>query len=897
MAEAAVSFLLEQVKEVVTEYKDLISGAENEFNQLNKELGLLKAFLKDAAKATKQEHLFREMEKQVREVVYEVEDTIDTCLTKAIEVRAKEAKTKKSPFSLSRQRGSGSTKSVSLLREVKSIREGKVLPMFNEAKMQFSNMRIGDGSGAVDDQRTKLKRDKPIRQNRVVGFEDEEKTIKGYLMPETETARLDVIPIIGIPGQGKTTLAWKIYQDESICYNFPIRIWVYISQKFNSRDVFLQILRKFTTSQNTSNLNDDELAQTVKVCLEKEKFLLVLDDVWSVDAWLGIKEVLPLDNGKGKVLITSREDAVGEATSVYRRAHKLRFLTKPESWMLLQYEVFGSLDECPDELSAIGEHIAIKCDGVPLTIVVIGGILVDQLARGVAMEGWEEVSKNVSDALQKDEAQRITSVVALSYDRLPDDLRDCFVYLGVFPEDYEIPVRVVCGLWIAEGFIQPKDGRNLEETAQDNLNDLIRRNLVKVDKTNPMGKVKTFRVHDMIRAFCITISKKESLFHEIKKFRTGVSQLDEVEKAHRLCFHSDLSNFLSEGPKGPHVRSLLCFYEQPVELNPEHITVIPDGFPKLRILESKSVKFHQFPAKVTKLIHLRYLTLSIDNLTILPEQIYQLWNLQTLIVETKKRSITMKANVWRMVRLRHFKTKAAIVLDNNWEGEAGQNLQTLERLSPESCTEAASRRAKNLKTLGISGKLVNIFRAKFLEKLYHLEKLKLVNSIPYEPTSEDMLHCLPLPNCFPPNLKRLTLSNTFLGWHHMSMLAMINSLEVLKLKDNAFVGVAWKVAGYTFPSLQLLLIVNADLLIWEASPDAFPCLKYLVVKNCENLNKIPESLGKRLQKLEVERLRDSAIESAREIGNSKKGGQKGKFAVDFDLKVGPVSETSKATSN
>lgn len=73
-------------------------------------------------------------------------------------------------------------------------------------------------------------------------------------------------------------------------------------------------------------------------------------------------------------------------------------------------------------------------------------------------------------------------------------------------------------------------------------------------------------------------------------------------------------------------------------------------------------------------------------------------------------------------------------------------------------------------------------------------------------------------------------------------------------------------------------------------------IRYLVVKNCENLNKIPESLGARLQKLEVERLRDSAIDSARKIADSKKGGQKGKFAVEFELKIGPVSETNKAAS-
>lgn len=147
-----MTFLLEQLKEVVKEHKDLVSGAENELKQLNNDLGLLKAFLKDAVKATKHEHLFKEMEKQIREVVYEVEDTIDTCLTKAIATKA--AKPKKS---LSSKLRVGST-SLNLAKEVKTIRQQQVLPMYNDAKTKFSTMQIGDGSGGVDDPRTILKR-------------------------------------------------------------------------------------------------------------------------------------------------------------------------------------------------------------------------------------------------------------------------------------------------------------------------------------------------------------------------------------------------------------------------------------------------------------------------------------------------------------------------------------------------------------------------------------------------------------------------------------------------------------------------------------------------------------------------------------------------------------------
>ncbi|XP_042060614.1 putative disease resistance RPP13-like protein 3 isoform X2 [Salvia splendens] len=248
---------------------------------------------------------------------------------------------------------------------------------------------------------SRQKRDTPIRLNRVVGFDDEEAKIIGHLKQTKD--KLDVMSIVGIPGQGKTTLAWKVYQNESICFHFPIRIWVYMSQVFNSKDVFLQILKKFTPSQDTSSLNDDEWAQTVRACLENEKFLLVLDDVWSVDAWEKIQAVLPLGNGEGKVLITTREKVVGEQSKVYRPPHNLKFLSRDESWELLQYEVFE------EDLKGFGEHIAMKCDGVPLTIVVIGGILKDQLlkSRSTAVDEWQTMSQSVSEALQN-RATRIT---------------------------------------------------------------------------------------------------------------------------------------------------------------------------------------------------------------------------------------------------------------------------------------------------------------------------------------------------------------------------------------------------------------------------------------------------------------------------------------------------------
>ncbi|KAH6794732.1 hypothetical protein C2S52_005209 [Perilla frutescens var. hirtella] len=877
MAETAVTFLVERVKNVLKEYNDdLKSDAEDELRKLSNEVGLLKAFLHDASTAATTTKRERFMVREIREVVYKVEDSIDIWLSEAMISCLKPAF-----FHYWKRRRN------SLRKEVNFIRVCKVLPLFEELKI-MKVATIADGS---QHPLTKSKRDIriPVKKNRLVGFEDMEAKLTECLMEETN--ELDVISIIAMPGLGKTELAWKIYEAESIRYHFPTRIWVYVSHRFSRREVFLQILKNLITVQDISNLSDDKLAQTLRSRLEKERFLLVLDDVWSVDAWEEIKQVLPLSNRKAKVVITSRERNVGKQSCVHREPFFLRLLNLEESWELLQYEVFGNLEDWPEELIATGKLIASKCDGVPPTIVMAGGILSDLQARGVPMEEWERVSEDVIALRDDDRARLATDIVALSYNRLPDYLRECFLYLGVFPEDYEIPVKMLLSLWIAEGFIWPEDGRTMEESAEENMNDLIRNNLLSVEKTNHMGKVKTCRVHEMIKVFCRKKSYKANSFQVMRQSKTGEIHppVSEVEKLDRLIFNYDPSTFLSRSPNGPHVRSFFCFYEQYVELKPEYALAMLEGFPKLRILEFKSIKLHQFPSKFMKLIHLRYLTLYVDNLTILPEAISQLWNLQTLVAETGSHSITMRANIWKMIQLRRLETNAALVLDSKWEGEAGENLQTLNRLSPESCTEAVSRRARNLKTLGIYGKLANAFGTRFLEQLHHLEKLKLVNSLIYEGTTpEDFLRGLPQRNCFPPNLKRLTLRNTFLDWRHMSTLAMIKSLKALKLKDNAFLGKHWEVSGHSFPNLQFLLIVNTNLVHWKTSAEAFPSLRYLVVKNCEKLEQIPECLGTtHLEKLEIERVQKSAVESARRIERQIKAGQKGKFK----LKIGVACET------
>ncbi|KAH6829763.1 hypothetical protein C2S53_019932 [Perilla frutescens var. hirtella] len=283
---AALTFLLQLVTDVLKDYKDLKAGAGYEFGQLKNELLLLKAFLEDSTRKSEKNEVFRAKEREISELVYDVEDIIETHLAKTAIAKKKNI--------VSRILNKFST---DMAQQVKILREKRVRPIIDVIEKDFGKIEVGDGSSTgLGNRRAELKKDQSMRQpsvtfihdqstgqqfldttqdqsiaqpstsqdqsskqDNVVDFEDEA-TIKRYLMdPKDE---LDVISISGMAGLGKTTLAWKIFQDREISLKFPLRIWIHVSQKFKSRDVFIDILERFT-SQDTSRLRDDELIRTV----------------------------------------------------------------------------------------------------------------------------------------------------------------------------------------------------------------------------------------------------------------------------------------------------------------------------------------------------------------------------------------------------------------------------------------------------------------------------------------------------------------------------------------------------------------------------------------------------------------------------------------------------------
>ncbi|XP_058192287.1 putative late blight resistance protein homolog R1A-10 [Rhododendron vialii] len=238
----------------------------------------------------------------------------------------------------------------------------------------------------------------------------------------------------------------------------------------DSKDkLFLSILKRVTqVTSDMSNMGEDELAEEVHRQLTW-KYLIVVDDVWEKD-WDSIKKKKVFDGG-----------------------------------------------DCPQEdLKDVRIRIEGQCDGLPLTGLVIAGMLQNDISK----DAWETIAKSVKAFLVRKE-EDLMEVLALSYYHLPPHLKACFLYFGVFLQDCKIPFWILIRLWIAETFVQTSENVCLEEMAKEHLKDLVARNLLLVEQRSFSGRIKTCHIHDMLRELCFREALAENFLLEIKEGGTN----------------------------------------------------------------------------------------------------------------------------------------------------------------------------------------------------------------------------------------------------------------------------------------------------------------------------------------------------------------------------------------
>ncbi|XP_074585571.1 putative disease resistance protein RGA3 [Curcuma longa] len=461
----------------------------------------------------------------------------------------------------------------------------------------------------------------------IIGTQIENATEKLIsLILENNPKKTRVFGVVGTGGIGKSTLASKIFEDERIKENFPNKKWLYVSKNYIETD----LLKKLIEGENFEGKSKAELEEKLVTTLTKNTFI-VLDDVWNATVWIDfLRKPIVKSASSCTILVTSRkEKVVMSMKPTY--IHPVEKMDEESGWNLLKHLVFEGGEE-EDEISSleeIGIKLVKKCDGLPLAIKAIGGVLYQQNKAK-----WEEVLE--SDAWKMDQIEEELRPLYLSYDDLPSRLKQCFLYCSLYPQK-DMYYKEIVQFWVAEGLIMDEQDKSrndlptdkqktMEDIGEEIYRELIWRNLLEADAIVDASK-DYFSMHDHFRSLGAHLMREEGiLYRHGREFKT-----DDNIKIRRLS----VSNM---GPKlvlPPQILKQGCLRTLILMDSPKTKTIedsVLQALSCLRVLDLTSTSIEKIPDCIGELLHLRYLDLDGTSIHEIPKTIGNLVNLQTLNV-------------------------------------------------------------------------------------------------------------------------------------------------------------------------------------------------------------------------------------------------------------------------
>ncbi|KAL6129117.1 hypothetical protein ACLB2K_072470 [Fragaria x ananassa] len=817
MAEGVVTIVTEGIKplgEFIIQQAKFLSGVGYQIELAQIELHLIRGFLKDADTRQHDEELVRICVKLIRDAAYDLEDVIESFALKvAIRSRGGTVKMVLKRFACIFEEGVHRYKIGFEIEDILS----KLSHL--RSSLQSYNIRQTSGSESVASA-FKRQRDRRLTyghevESHIVGLKESTDKLVTELVREGK--RHLVVSIWGMGGSGKTTLAKQVFLQNEVKRHLYCFAWLCISQQWEGKDVLEDIL--------------DEIAEKVCRIQREKRCLVVLEDIWTLEAWDSTKAGFPINQEtESRILLTTRKKEVALLESGTVHLHQPRPLDEKQSWELFEKIAISGRDET-------GQKMLEHCSGLPLAISVLAGLL----TRRDKVEEWKAVLRNVDKYIMRGVPEReisgqeygtVSGVLALSYDDLPSQLKLCFLYLAQFPEDHEIPVKRLTQLWIAEGFITSTI-EIMEDVAYDCLTELVERSMVQVVNYDYLtGNVKTCRLHDLMRDLCLQKAKEEN-FLDVVDFSMG----------RRLT--------------GNKVRRLVLYLDNKSECE---FSVFND-FRLLRVLKFENIytKF-KLPKTIGNLVHLRFLSLRLSIFRALSSSVYKLILLQTLDLRGYvKIKIT---NVFlNMEQLRHlYLPKEHTVSGRKLSFAKLCNLQTLVNVRIENCNLNDLVRLPNLKKLGIIAS-----RSSQLEKTEsityeHLRSLSLTIGHSEEDVHIPIDIVLRCPHLYKlrlggkmselpeqlrgyPHLTKIILKRTELKGDQIEILEKLPKLRVLYLGFWSFKSETIVFSQGGFPHLEFLTLSYLwSLKEWRVEKEAMPRLHRLSIEWCSELRAIPDGL-------------------------------------------------------
>lgn len=870
MAECTVVFVLDKITVLLEAKVVLLQGLKHEIEYIKDELERVIAFLGVADTVEDGDAEIKVWVKQVRDVAYDIEDTIDEFM---FLVPAEHQSSKfcgflwRFFFSIrnlkSQQRIACEIQSIK--SRVCSIAEGHQRYRYRYHVPD----QVSSTSHAYEIANDRRSDALLLEEDEIVGIEKPRKELISLILKEDPT--LKVISVVGMGGSGKTTLVKRVYDDAAVKKHFQSHAWLTVSQTFKVEELLKDMIRqlfaevKQPVPEGMSLMNVNKLKVIVKEFLLRRSYVLVFDDVWSTRVWEAIKHVLPKEKHVCRVIMSTRLTDVASSSSIDTNGYiyEMKPLSEEVSWVLLCRKAFHA-SSCPSHLREILKQILKRCGGLPLAIVAIGGVLATKNKTNI--NEWGALYHSLGPDFEgNDQFESLRIILLLSFNDLPQYLKLCFLYLSIYPEDHLIEHNTLIYQWTMEGFVKQKEGRTVEEVAEGYLIELIHRSLILPVKFNDDGSMKQGRIHDLYREIILSKSRDHNF----------VTTTDEEtaawpEKARHLSVHGTLGNVQMKR-QGTKLRSLLTFNVTDSQFS-SHVVQILSSCRVLKVLELRGTSLEIVPEEIFQLLHLRYLSLRSTKVKVLPRSIKKLRMLE--ILDLKYTYVTeLPVEILKLQHLRHLIVYSHVSFaylpyncSPGFKAPKGLGkLRSLEKLvyveaNPGSGTIEEIGKLNELKRLCIlklrteDGKAV----CSSIEKLHNLRSLNLKS------IEEDVILDVNYLSSPPPLLQRLYLTGSMGKMPHW-IKSLHNLVKIYfrwsKLKEDPLehlqdlpnlVHLEFLV-GYTgenlhfnagkFRSLRLLNLDKIEKLRSVVIDEgAMPHLERLVIQRCNFLERVPAGI-------------------------------------------------------
>ncbi|GLT90739.1 hypothetical protein SLE2022_086570 [Rubroshorea leprosula] len=692
---------------------------------------------------------------------------------------------------------------------------------------------------------------------------DKDAILQKLLINEDSTKCFSVIPIVGMGGLGKTTLASLVYNDETLEGVFWPKAWVCVSNEFDDLQIAISILDQMKVkhdSEDRAVIHSD-----LKEMLSGRKFLLVLDDVWNNNYHLwNILQGLFMSGAPGsKIIVTTRDEKVAKSMRGDDWVYHLDLFPDNECLSLLARHALETENfDSYGHLKGISEEIVKKCKGLPLAITTIGGLLREDRLNP---NKWREVL-NSEIWKVSEEIGGVLPALRLSYHHLPSHLKQCFAFCAIFPNDFELNEDDLVLLWMAQGFLrqhQQIDGmKEMKSLGHQYFRDLLLRSFFQRSRSNSS----LFVMHDLVIELARDVASKTC-------YQLDMSVNKKLEVTRHLSFFPGKFDTYQRFEMMEKMKSLRTFLScLPSRrygwnfLSNKVMHYLFSNLRCLRVLSFNGYQIKKIPYSIGDLKLLCYINLSWTEIQSLPNFVSFLAYLQTLILRYCTELTQLPEGIVNLVDVLHLDIAHTTRLKVLPSGIGRlTNLLTLSKFVIEGGLRLGE--LKNLKQLQGDLLISNLHKVSDfrdaseanLHEIEGLDELILQWTDDFQTSrnvsNEDKVLCELRPHY---NLKRFTIEFfgglEFPSWigdpffckleylelhgcQNITLLPPLGQLPLLKeliiggmlefTGDNSFSG--------SFSSLEKLTLKDCPKLIGKL-PSHLPFLKILVIRNCPQLS-------------------------------------------------------------